>query len=300
MQSSPTHQQYYERASQVIRKSPSGRTLPGMPSPLPDPSAFPDPYPSSRYTNATTTTPPVSLFSAGSSSARSSAYTSASPGSALRSSLASSDSAHGHRHPPQPIPSFPPMNGPTNSAPTDAFGISLPVPPLPPQPLHAPYSHQDASEPNFPNPYDDDPPLSASAIGVATTADEIAHSYAEPLPSAVARQVASRPGSRPSTYAEQEQTRWSSSSQADSGSKSSSWGNFDPNARHSGSYEWNNIPEHQEGGMTTDDEDVYEEPDRTAAVVLAEEGKGRIVRGEGVDIDDLEVPQGTCNATLAS
>lgn len=52
--------------------------------------------------------------------------------------------------------------------------------------------------------------------------------------------------------------------------------------------------------MTTDDEDVYEEPDRTAAVVLAEEGKGRIVRGEGVDIDDLEVPQGTCNATLAS
>ena len=49
--------------------------------------------------------------------------------------------------------------------------------------------------------------------------------------------------------------------------------------------------------MTTDDDDVYdEEPDRTAAVVLAEEGKGRIVRGEGVDIDELEVPQGTCNA----
>jgi len=46
--------------------------------------------------------------------------------------------------------------------------------------------------------------------------------------------------------------------------------------------------------MTTDDEDVFdEEPDRTAAVVLAEEGKGHIVRGEGVDIDGLEVPQGT-------
>ena len=299
MQSSPTHQQYYERASQVIRKSPSGRTLPGMPSPLPDPSAFPDPYPSSRYhnTTTTTTTPPVSLFSAGSSSARSSAYTSASPGSALRSSVASSDSAHGHRHPPQPIVGFPPMNGPNSSVPTDAFGISLSVPPLPSQPLHAPYSHQDSSESHFPNHYDNGAPLSPSAIGVATTADEIAHSYAEPLPAAVARQVASRPGSRPSTYAEQEQTRWSSSSQADSGSKSSSWGNFDPNARHSGTFDWNNIPGHQEGGMTTDDEDLYdEEPDRTAAVVLAEEGKGHIVRGEGVDIDKLQAPQGTCNA----
>lgn len=189
------------------------------------------------------------------------------------------------------------MNGPNSSAPMDGFGISHSVPPLPTQPLHAPYSHQDPSEPHFPNPYDDDASLNASAIGVATTADEIAHSYAEPLASAaVARQVASRPGSRPSTYAEQEQTRWSSSSQADSGSKSSSWGNFDPNARHSGSYEWNNVPGHQEGGMTTDDEDVYdEEPDRTAAVVLAEEGKGHIVRGEGVDTDRLEVPQGTCN-----
>jgi hypothetical protein len=296
MQSSPTHQQYYERASQVIRKSPSGRTLPGMPSPLPDPSAFPDPYPSSRYNNTTTTTPPVSLFSIGSSSARSSAYTSASPGSALRSSVASSDSAHGHRHPPQPILGFPPMNGPNSSVPTDAFGISHPVPPLPSQPLHAPYSHQDSPESHYPNPYDDDTPLSASAIGVATTADEIAHSYAEPLPSSVARQVASRPGSRPSTFAEQEQTRWSSSSQADSGSKSSSWGNFDSNVRNSGSYDWNNVPGHQEGGITTDDEDVYdEEPDRTAAVVLAEEGKGHIVRGEGVDIDRLQAPQGTCN-----
>lgn len=49
--------------------------------------------------------------------------------------------------------------------------------------------------------------------------------------------------------------------------------------------------------MTTDDEDLYdEEPDRTAAVVLAEEGKGHIVRGEGMDIDKLQAPQGTCNS----
>lgn len=107
------------------------------------------------------------------------------------------------------------------------------------------------------------------------------------------------------------QTRWSSSSAA---SQSSSWGNFDPNGanghgpqeqRNSGvvggngnddpeGYEWNHHPERDEDYRSDDDENHEEDDmDRTAAILLAEQGHGEIVNGAGKDVNELHVPMST-------
>jgi len=125
--------------------------------------------------------------------------------------------------------------------------------------------------------------------------------------------------SRPMTdygVATVEKTRWSTSSAA---SKRSSWGNFHPegsNHRQSGTrsgslsttdpvaYEWNHpvVLGERDAEFATDEEaheegeegEEEDELDRTAAVVLAEQGHGEIVHGEGKDVTDLYIPQGKC------
>lgn len=259
-----------------------------MPTVLPDPSLFPDPYPSGFGAANTSTTPPVSLFSAGSSSARSSAYTSASPASALRSSVASSDSAHNARHPHQ----HQALSSPTRLSTGE---------PMISNSQHSSFPFLDPSEPAHQFGTKSDSPA-PHQVGLATTTNDMAHLLdSDQLLSA----VTARPGdhsqqsSRPNTMGEYgpEQTRWSSSSAASEASKSSSWGNAnapDTNFRQSGNalgYEWNAIIGDEREDFPDDDEANEEDDmDRTAAIVLAEQGNGEIVHGEGRDVNELYVP----------
>jgi hypothetical protein len=92
-----------------------------------------------------------------------------------------------------------------------------------------------------------------------------------------------------------EQTRWSSSSAA----SEVSWGNANPedaNFPQPGlGYEWNNAVGDEREEYGDDDEGNEEDDmDRTAAVVLAEQGNGEIVHGEGRDVNELYVPQSRC------
>lgn len=131
----------------------------------------------------------------------------------------------------------------------------------------------------------------------------------------------SGPSSRPATdYGLVEKTRWSSSSAASQASRASSWGNYNPegaggsgsnnnNRRRSGvgsgtadaaavaGYEWNHpVVDERDGDdaefVTDDDDEGHDDEDgeRTAAIVLAEQGHGEIVHGEGKDVADLYVP----------
>lgn len=301
-------------STRTVRKSSSGRKLRAQtsvsnlanststPSTLPDPSLFPDPYPSGYNAANASVTPPVSLFSTGSSSARSSAYTSASPASALRSSVASSDSAHNaryHQHQHQHQPHL------TRLSAGDSMIAGLNQ-----------FLENADSIHHFAYPGLDSP--SPHQVGVASTADEsVQLRDVDQLPSAVTARpppsFGSRPGSRPTTMADGDpslQTRWSSSSAASQGS---SWGNFDPNdpsLRQSGlgiasggggndgnAYGWNHrAPEEREEEYHTDDEENHEEDDmeRTAAVLLAEQGHGEIVNGAGKELSELHVPMSMC------
>ena len=298
--------------------SAGGNAAVGGAATLPDPSLFPDPYPSGFNAANASTTPPVSLFSAGSSSARSSAYTSASPASALRSSVASSDSAHNARHAQHSHHQH--MSPHTRLSAGDA---------ILPHSLNHSYlldhhhglsssSEQTALIHQFGLLNTD--MLSPSQVGVASTADEIVQlrDMDQQLSSAVTARpgFSSAPGSRPATdyiVHPAEQTRWSSSSAASEASKSSSWGNFhpvDPLLRQSVSgpgggpqrYDWNHpVVDEREHEYPTDDEEGdaegHEEDDleRTAALVLAEQGHGEIVHGEGKDLGELNVPSSKCS-----
>ncbi|CAG7847654.1 SubName: Full=Uncharacterized protein {ECO:0000313/EMBL:CCA72479.1} [Serendipita indica DSM 11827] len=292
---------------------------------LPDPSLFPDPYPSGFSAANASTTPPVSLFSAGSSSARSSAYTSASPASALRSSVASSDSAHNARHAQQYYSHHSHMS-PQSSSRLSAGDAILPHPLNHSHLLDHHHAISSSSEQTaLIHPFgllNTSDMLSPSQVGVASTADEIVQlrDMDQQLSSAVTARpgFSSVPGSRPATdylahHSADPRTRWSSSSAASEASKSSSWGN-DPSLRQSVAgpsggggnqrYDWNHHVDQREHEYPTDDEegdaDGHEEDDmdRTAAVVLAEQGHGEIVHGEGKDLFELNVPSNTTHLLL--
>lgn len=75
--------------------------------------------------------------------------------------------------------------------------------------------------------------------------------------------------------------------------------------RHRNSNDWGDIVEDEREGATTDDdtdafvdtesdddEDDDAENDRTAAVLVAEEGLGQIVHGEGYPVERLIIRQG--------
>jgi hypothetical protein len=291
---------------------------------LPDPSLFPDPYPSGYTTvNPANVTPPISLFSAGSSSARSSAYTSASPASALRSSVASSDSAHNvrHHHQQQHYQHYQQLQFQPHLA-SSTTGDSMLITGLYPflDPSEAVH-HFASSFPALDSP-------SPHQIGMASTADESVQlrDMDQPASAITARPpiTGSRPGSRPPTVANEDlnpalQTRWSSSSAASQGS---SWGNFDPNfdsinplpSRNSGAvgnrggndpnaYEdaWNHpVVDERDEAYHTDEDETHEDDDmdRTAAVLLAEQGHGEIVNGAGKDVNELHVPMRMSPLTL--
>jgi hypothetical protein len=172
-----------------------------------------------------------------------------------------------------------------------------------------------------------DPPV-PHQVGLASTADETVQlrdieqqlnsaATARPGPHAGASAAfGSRPGSRPTTDygVAVEKTRWSSSSAASQHSKASSWGHFHPedsNHRQSGvgpgshgtttdpiPYEWNHpVVDERDAEFATDDDEGHDEDEleRTAAVLLAEQGHGEIVHGEGKDVTDLHVPQSECS-----
>ncbi|KAG8824856.1 hypothetical protein FRC19_000967 [Serendipita sp. 401] len=290
----------------------------GPPTSLPDPSLFPDPYPSGFSAANASTTPPVSLFSAGSSSARSSAYTSASPASALRSSVASSDSAHNARHQQQrPSSQHHPHSNTRLSA---GDGMMASIGGLP-QSLGHSYllDHSSSSDqPNSPalsmqqfgflNAIDRSSP---SQVGLASTTDEGVQlrDVDQQLHSAVTARpgFASAPGSRPATdYNNLDKTRWSSSDAASRESKTSSWGNFNVRSGRGadGPYdEWSHEATgereedyHSDDDLGNEDDDM----DRTTAVVLAEQGNGEIVHGEGRDVNELNVPTNTTHLLLGS
>jgi hypothetical protein len=266
--------------TKTVRKSSSGRKLKPQLSVSNYPSLFPDPYPSVFVAANASTTPPVSLFSAGSSSAGSSAYASASPASALRSSVASSDSAHNTHHQPPPF-----LSSPTRLSAGDTMVTN--------------FVHSDAPVPH--------------QVGLASTTDEsvqlwdLNSTITAPPVSLLPR---STPGSRPATeyggvVSNIEKTRWSSSSAPNSGGDLHPEGSnhrqlggaASRDSRNSSdsavtAFGWSRDP------TTTDDEDEgYEEDelDRTAAVLglLAEQGHGEIVHGEGKDVAGLYVPPST-------
>lgn len=159
----------------------------------------------------------------------------------------------------------------------------------------------------------------AHVVGLATTADKMVQlaDASSPGPSIRHGRAPSQPQalkspSRPGTLAEYpnptpEQTRWSSSEEASNASKTSSWGNFnsgEPVSHHplgpplgqTTQYEWSNHVVDEKDEFVTDEDDdhdesgVPEEEDRTAAIVLAEQGHGEIVHGEGRNVADLIVP----------
>ncbi|KAG2350574.1 hypothetical protein BDR05DRAFT_954675 [Suillus weaverae] len=117
-----------------------------------------------------------------------------------------------------------------------------------------------------------------------------------------------------------DQTRWSEYS-ASIRSRSSSIGqnntnsvheNGMPRLRENPSFDmgWQTVDERDEVGLTSDEEtdDLGEEDDevdnkeeeRTSAVVVAEEGRGLIVTGEGIPIVQLRVDPGTTHLLLGS
>ncbi|KAG0709057.1 hypothetical protein DFH29DRAFT_355432 [Suillus ampliporus] len=116
-----------------------------------------------------------------------------------------------------------------------------------------------------------------------------------------------------------DQTRWSEYS-ASIRSRSSSVGLTNTNSMHENSMPrlrenpsfdmgWQTVDERDEVGLTSDEEtdDLGEEDDevdpkeeRTSAAVVAEEGRGLIVKGEGIPIVQLSVEPGTTHLLLGS
>jgi hypothetical protein len=126
-----------------------------------------------------------------------------------------------------------------------------------------------------------------------------------------------------------DQTRWSESYSGSIRSRSSSVGNGSvyenggPKLREKPSYDmnWQTVDERDEAGMSEgendedhclveDDEEEEEDKEeeeedekveeRTSAVVIAEEGRGLIVQGEGVPIVQLQVHSGTSTLSLVA
>lgn len=152
-------------------------------------------------------------------------------------------------------------------------------------------------------------------VGVALTSDEPSHlAHSSSLSSFVS--VNGSTGSRAATTGvpiarvpisnsnTDAATRWSGSSYGRTGAAP----NEGSGLKNQASYDWDIVDEREEYGITTDeetddnddedDEDDAEadgddiEADRTAAIVLAEEGKGTIVRGEGISVDRLVLRPG--------
>ncbi|KAJ8702843.1 hypothetical protein PTI98_001520 [Pleurotus ostreatus] len=116
-----------------------------------------------------------------------------------------------------------------------------------------------------------------------------------------------------------DQSRWSDAYSASVRSRSSSTGgNSNENAppvpplRQQASYDlsWQAVDEKDEMGASEDDtdfeqgldDDDMDDPDleRTSAAVIAEEGRGLIVQGEGVQLSDLHIQPGTTHLIVGS
>lgn len=229
---------------------------------LPDPNTYPDPYPSyqsrapSRHNGMT---PPMSLFSEGSSSA------------STRSSLAYNSvylrsSEGGHE---------------VTSVPDDFMQRRAGV--------HSQYT----ADTSFGS-HDGDMSMSElepADVGVATTSDEavqLAHSVSTSSFTSGLRARTRHPVP--------DSMRWS-----DAYGRGVSTSDL----RHRNSNDWGDIVEDEREEITTDDDtdafvdtepedddDDDAENDRTAAVLVAEEGLGQIVRAEGYPVERLIVRQG--------
>ncbi|KDQ63823.1 hypothetical protein JAAARDRAFT_54011 [Jaapia argillacea MUCL 33604] len=158
-----------------------------------------------------------------------------------------------------------------------------------------------------------------TSVGVGVTADEPVQLVAQDP------NVSCASSATPS-HTSTDQTRWSYTGSVRS--RSSSIGNSSGNlvqvtenahprlhSKPSFDNSWQPVDEREEFGLTTDDEtdddvvldedhdgldddDTHEEP--TAAVVVVEEGRGLIVRGEGMNLSTLQVHPGTTHLLLGS
>jgi len=148
-----------------------------------------------------------------------------------------------------------------------------------------------------------------AAVGVGITSDSVVQLLAgDSIASSSSRVLQSR--------LPVDQSRWSESYSASSRSRSSSVGNgttngagyenMAPRLREKPSYDmgWQAVDERDEVGMSEEetdedhvmcgdeeDEDEREE-ERTSAIVIAEEGRGLIVEGDGVPVKQLQVQPG--------
>ncbi|KAG6842500.1 hypothetical protein C0991_000026 [Blastosporella zonata] len=147
-----------------------------------------------------------------------------------------------------------------------------------------------------------------SAVGVGITSDAVVQLLAnDPSLSSSAR-----------SRAPVDQTRWSES-YSSGRSRSSSIGNTNsvsipdiapPTLQQKQSYDMGWVDERDEVGMSEeetdddhaldDDDDDEKEEERTSAIVIAEEGRGLIVRGDNVPIAQLQVPPGTTHLLIGS
>ncbi|TDL28319.1 hypothetical protein BD410DRAFT_737533 [Rickenella mellea] len=236
-------------------------TLPqgSTPLPLPDPASFPDPYPF-RHPHHHLTSTTSTLSSAGSSSAstRSSAYTN--PGSTISSSFASGDYGH--------------------------VRVAL----------------GDGED---------------GQIGVGITADTVVELLSrDPL-------ISSGPRKSRAPVERFRRSDYTSSSRSRSSSDENVYGKTHamqdvpmPPLRHQTSYDmsWQQtVDERDELGVTSeedtdygehhDDEsgdelDPHREEERTSAVVVAEEGRGLIVQGDGLPVAQLQIHPGTTHLLI--
>jgi hypothetical protein len=138
-----------------------------------------------------------------------------------------------------------------------------------------------------------------SGVGVGLTADEPVHlAHSSSLSSMSVGSSRARVTASLSTM--NDANRWSGSSGY--GNRYSDGSGL----KHQPSNDWDAVDERDEFGLTTDesetDGDVEEEEDdegddiddhdRTAAIVIAEEGRGLIVNGDGSNVLSLSVPAG--------
>ncbi|KAJ7597234.1 hypothetical protein C8J56DRAFT_919557 [Mycena floridula] len=158
----------------------------------------------------------------------------------------------------------------------------------------------------------DDEGLAGAGIATGITTDAVVQLLARDA-------LSSGPGMH--SRAPIDHSRWSESYSAGVRSRSSSMGNSISNQSHDPmpprlhekqSYDmgWQAVDERDEVGLSeeeTDDDNVVDdydnddaEEERTTAVVLAEEGRGLIVHGEGLSINQLQVLPGTTHLLIGS
>jgi hypothetical protein len=112
-----------------------------------------------------------------------------------------------------------------------------------------------------------------------------------------------------------DQARWSEGYLAGRRSRPPSYGHTNPNSLHENglpnlhhklSFEtgWHPVDERDEAGLSTDEEETDEDfvgqevadigqDERTAAIVIVEEGRGLIVRGDDIPLVQLQVQPGS-------